>query len=101
MKIKHKSQFGGTFCLFESLGKYQNGQTAIRLYDESDGLPYATATVSVQDKLENDEVAIKNYSENEGILESLVKANVITEPHRFIESGFVKIPICKLKLKNT
>jgi hypothetical protein len=97
MKIKHKSQFGGTFRLTSSLGKYPNGQIAIKLYDESDGLPYATATVSVQEKLEACEVAIKNYSENVGILESLINAKVIDSPHRFIQSGFVNIPVCKLK----
>jgi hypothetical protein len=101
MKIKHKSPFGGTYRLFESLGKYPNGQTSIRLYDEEDGLPYATATVSVKDQLEEDEVAIKNYSENEGLLQSLINSKIIDSPHRFIESGFVKIPVCKLKIKNS
>jgi hypothetical protein len=93
--INHKG-----FELTAQFAKYQNGQVAIKLTDNSDGFPYATATVCVEDNLLNEgEVAIKNYSENEGILESLIEAEVIEVPHAFIQSSFTKIPICKL-LKN-
>jgi hypothetical protein len=46
--------------------------------------------------LESNEVAIKNYSENQGVLEVLIAANIISEPVRFIASGFIEAPICKL-----
>jgi hypothetical protein len=101
MIIEHKSPYGDAkYRLIVNVSKYKNGQSAIQLYDAEDGLPYAKATVSVQEQLEDGEVAIKNYSENSGILESLVSAGVVTEPHRFIYSGFVTIPVCKLKLKS-
>lgn len=46
--------------------------------------------------LEIDEVAIKNYSENQGVLDVLIEANIITQPVRFIQTGFIKAPVCKL-----
>jgi hypothetical protein len=97
--IKHKSPYGD-YELIAQFAKYANGQTAIKLIDIADGFPFATATVCVEDDLlKEGEVAIKNYSENEGILESLIEAEVIDYPHAFIKSTHVEIPICKL-LKN-
>lgn len=85
------------YRLRPQFSKYQNGQIAIRLLDLMDGMPYATATVCVEDDLlKEGEVAIKDYSENSGILESLMEADVIEPPHAFIQAEFVKIPICKL-----
>jgi hypothetical protein len=97
MTIKHKSRFG-EFELTAHIGKYANGQTKIQLYDVIDGLPYATATAAVEDGiLKEGEVAIKDWSENEGILNTLIDSNIVEEPHAFIQSSYVKVPICKLK----
>lgn len=46
--------------------------------------------------LQGDEIAIKNYSEGEGVLEGLLEAGVVTQPHRSIRSGFVSIPVVRL-----
>ena len=75
---------------------YPSGLHKLTLVDAEDGLPFATCTVPFSD-LEKDEVAVKDYSENEGMLEFLVKNHIVQAPHRFIASGFVKIPVCKLK----
>lgn len=96
MIVKHKTPYGD-YQLKLQFAKYINGQTSIKLIDVEDGMPFATATISVNDQLLEDEVAIKNYSENEGILQSLIDADVIEKPHEFIQSGFVTIPVCKLK----
>lgn len=94
--INHKSPYGN-YQLGLQFAKYRNGQTAIKLIDMEDGMPYATATVCVEDNLlKIDEVAIKDYSENVGILDSLIESNIIDNPHAFIQTGHVKIPICKL-----
>ena len=67
------------------IGRYANGQTSIQLVDE-DGMPFMTASVAYDSgvldeiyniKLEKDSVIIKNYSENEGILETLIEAEII------------------------
>jgi hypothetical protein len=98
MTINHTTSTGDEYRLSVHFSKYRNGQTAIMLFDMSDGFPFATATVCVEDHLLNsDEVAIKDYSENEGILESLIQCNIVEHPRAFIQSGHVKIPICKLK----
>jgi hypothetical protein len=97
MIVKHE-MYGETYKLSLQFAKYENGQTAIKLFDMSDGFPFATATVCVEDDLlKEGEVAIKDYSENTGILDALIEADVVESPHAFIQSGFVKIPICKLK----
>ena len=78
--------------------KYRNGQTAIELRDDSypfEG-PVAVATVSLDESWNKDEVFIKNYSENEGMLNSLINAGIISNPVRYISSGYVMIPVCKL-----
>ena len=77
-------------------GKYSNGRTAIELV-EKNGEPMAVASVNLpSDHLESDEVAIKNYSENQGVLDALVDAQIVSQPVRFIASGFIQVPVCKL-----
>ena len=94
--IKHESPYG-VYELSLQFGKYKNGQISINLFDVEDGMPYAKATICLDDGiLKDNEVAIKNYSENEGILETLIQNRIVEEPHAYIQSGFVKIPICKL-----
>lgn len=78
-------------------GQYANGGTvSLQLVDAVDHCPYATCTVNLEG-LEPDEVAIKNYSENEGMLTFLVGEDIVEPPHRVIPSGFVNIPVCRLK----
>ena len=74
---------------------YVSGNVALNLIDATDHCPYMCATVNV-DGLKENEVAIKNYSENEGILAVLIREGIIQPPHRYVNSGFVKIPICEL-----
>jgi hypothetical protein len=74
----------------------QSGNVRLDLIDAADHCPYMTCTVYLKG-LAKDEVAIKNYSENEGVLSLLVKEGVVLAPHRYELSGYVKIPVCKLK----
>ena len=76
--------------------QHPNGCTRIDLLDDSDGSPYATCTIMMDD-LAKDEVAVKNYSENAGMLDFLLDEGLVEEPHRFINQGYVAIPICKIK----
>jgi hypothetical protein len=91
-----KVQFGNYDChvLFSEYA--DNGNTAIQLVDVRDGMPVATATVNPGVKLPKDIVAIKNYSENEGMLGALMQAGIISNPQRWMEMGFVMVPVCKL-----
>ena len=78
-----------------SVEQYEvDGSSAITLIDE-EGYPYMTPSVHVQG-LGPDEIAIKDYSENEGILDVLVQAGIVSKPHRQVQSGYVTIPVCKL-----
>lgn len=78
-------------------GFYGNDRTAIKLIDSTDGSLIAVASVNLVDEdLKDDEIAIKDHAENEGMLKSLIDAEVVSEPIRYVEKGYVKIPICKL-----
>lgn len=78
--------------------EYYAGGVALTLSDEYES-PFATATVWVPG-LKQGEVAIKDYAENEGMLAAMVDAGVVHPPHRYVKSGFVTIPVCKLKEDN-
>lgn len=89
-------KFLGYSCTVQ-FGEYTNGRTAIELVIKKTGEPMTVASVNLPyHHLESDEIAIKNYSENEGVLKALIAANIITQPVRFIATGFVQIPVCKL-----
>lgn len=90
------SSLGLRYLVFVRKEKYPNGRVRIQIYDSTDGMPYATATSTTQEDLNEGEVAIKDWSENEGILDFLVDHKFIEKPHRFVTQGFVRIPICKL-----
>jgi len=90
------NSFGTDFSVIVKVTSYPKGGRAIILTDAEDGSPFATATVRIDGLAEND-VAIKNYSENAGMLEFLIENNIVEPPHREVESGFVTLPICRLK----
>jgi hypothetical protein len=80
-----------------AFAQYGNKRTAIQLLAADDNTPIAVASVNLPDEpMEADEIAIKDYSENEGMLDCLVKAKIVSTPLRFVESGWVTIPICHL-----
>lgn len=57
---------------------------------------YAICTTQLPG-IEKDEVAIKNWSENEGMLDLLLDEGIVMQPHRWVRSGFVNVPICYWK----
>jgi hypothetical protein len=76
---------------------YQNGRTAIVLYDAS-GEEWTTATVNLPGaELAPDEVLVKDYSENVGMLQALVEAGIVEPTGRTVRSGFVEIPVARLR----
>ncbi len=77
-----------------------NGATAINLICLDEGEPYATATINMPEVyLEKDELIIKNYGENEGILDALVKENIVEDTGVKVNVGYAYANICKLKTK--
>lgn len=84
------SKYGGSYDVY---AKINTEEKSINLFCQEDNTPFAKASVQIKD-LESNEIAIKNYSENEGILEYLCENKIITQPHRYVESGYVTIPIC-------
>jgi len=79
--------------------KYANGQNALRLVDIYDGEPIAVASVCVPIlQCADDEIFIKNYSENEGVLETLVDAGVVTLIEALPLSKWESLLVHKCKL---
>lgn len=91
--VKEHTVFMGESCEV-ARGKYRGGNISLQLID-ADGMPFATATVWVEG-LAKDEVAIKDYSENAGMLSALLLSDIVFAPHRYVKSGFVTIPVCRL-----
>lgn len=60
------------------------------------GQQLVSATVEFAGLDITSEIAIKNHSENEGILNLLIAQGVVKEPHRYIRSNHMDIPICRL-----
>jgi hypothetical protein len=91
---------GDVIPLAVSLKKYNNGRTAIELLEMDPAygyFPYAVATVNMPEVLLADnEVLIKDYSENEGVLDFLIKYNIVTPTPNGIHSGFVWLPVAIL-----
>ena len=75
---------------------YPNGNIRLVLIDSSDGIPVATASVYVSDKLQDNEIVIKNYSENEGIYDVLLLSDVVLKTHRRIIVGVTVCPVCRI-----
>ena len=77
----------GTPCVLQ-FGTYRNGTLALQANTEETSEPYCVLTVNYEDLWEGGipyakifkapVVVIKNYSENEGMLQDLVAAKVIT-----------------------
>lgn len=93
MKVKFKEWD----CLVRKQQYAATGGVALELIDAEDFEPIAMATVCVPDvPIHEDQVFIKDYSENEGILQALIDAGVVSQPLEWIEQGFVRLPLCKL-----
>ena len=75
---------------------YMNGRRALRLVDALSGEPIATATVNLPDvEIPEGCVAIKDYFENDGMLDALMEAGIVSSPKRLVRSGFVLVPVCE------
>lgn len=71
------------------------GRIALELVDDEG--PVARATVNMPEvKLAPDEILIKDYSENEGMLDALVNAGVVTDTGRREACGYVSVAVGKL-----
>lgn len=86
--------FGQRVC-DTSFGKYRDGSTAIKLYDNKGAV--ATATVALDVLPPFGCVWVKDYSENEGMTAALVAAGIIySEPVARRRSGWVTVYAYKL-----
>jgi hypothetical protein len=86
----------GKYSISISMKRYQNGHHRMEFIDSEDGFPVLVASVAIEESLSPDEIAIKNYSENEGVLGFLIEEGIVSNPLKYINIGFVKIPICKI-----
>ena len=88
-----KVQFKSWKCIAIGARYGMNGRKAIRLLDEIDNEPVATATIAIDDEdLPEDCVYIKEYSENSGITKALLEAKIINPiAIKMADSGHVVI----------
>lgn len=76
----------------------QGGAICLRLVS-TENEPIATATVNVPEyKVRSGYLLIKNYSENQGILDALVEAGIVTPTGVTIPVGYCQAELCKLNI---
>lgn len=75
--------------------KYNNGNIKIELIDPHTFIPVVEATAK-SEKLDENEVAIKEYSEHSGLLNALVEAKLVCKPHRYTNTGYCNVPVCRI-----
>jgi hypothetical protein len=98
----HKVNFLNHECIIYKEKYANNDRIALELVFEDPEcgnqlMPMTTATINLPDEpCAADEVFIKDYSENEGLLEVLIEAGIISEPVDHVYSGFISAPKCKL-----
>lgn len=80
------------------IGYYANGNTAIQLFGKEDHEPVATATINLYEKLPQNQAYIKDYSENEGMLEVLMEAGIVTKILGYRHNGYIVAPLCELDM---
>jgi hypothetical protein len=91
----HQVTFRGWNCRVVRGSYGHSERIALSLYDLTDGEPVATASVNLPEiVLGPDEVIIKDYSENEGMLDTLILAGVISLPLRVIQLQYVEVYVC-------
>ena len=73
-------------------GKYLLG---IKRNGEYGWEPLMNMTIELGDPVPENCIAIKSYSENEGLLEYLQGLGLITKVICYVNSGYVRIPICE------
>ena len=90
----------GSYEVYLSFGKYRNGRTSIELLDARDHEPVMVATVNIDNALlHGDEIIIKDYSENEGVLDFLVRNEIVSHPKHWVATGWVACPVVDLLVK--
>lgn len=105
MQTEKIVKFQGYSCVVVQDRYHQTGYPALQLVSaESDpkrdlifGEPIAKATVNPDEPLLPGEVAIKDWSENSGMVEAMMDAGVIHDPHRFVRAGAMFAPVARLK----
>ena len=92
-------EFYDTKCVI-AVREYDNKRIAIELLDMNDKSPFAVASVNLPDfVIGKDMVFIKDYSENEGMLRTLVEADIVQDTGETAPSGYVDVPLCVLNEK--
>jgi len=78
---------------------YEHGGGVCLRLVSTEGEPIATATVNVpESNIPQDFVLIKNYSENQGILEILAQANIVTPTPIKVTVGYCQADLCQLNI---
>lgn len=94
--ILMKVTFLNTECIAVMYRDTYRHLTDITLYELATGEDFMTATVVIDRFVDADQCIIKNYSENTGILQALIKADIITTVLEVIPAGYTSVHRCQL-----
>ncbi len=75
--------------------KYHSGGISLRLVDETG--PVARATVNIPGAaIAEDQILVKDYEENEGVLQALITAGLLTDTGQTLRSGNQQLHVAQL-----
>lgn len=90
----------GYHVFLQSFRYVETNQICLEAFEVETNERVFRLTVNLIDELIPDGyVVIKNYAENSGILQELIKAGVVEEPYKTIQTGFTEVYVCKLLIE--
>lgn len=93
-------QYKSYECTLE-ITKYHDPQNIAIVLHSIQG-PVAKATINLEVKLRDGLVAIKDYAENEGMLQTMIDAGVVSEPIETVDlSPWAQAHICRLLVEQS
>lgn len=95
-KFTYKNQYEVYENCYFITGNYINGNLAISIYNDTDGL-IVKVTMNPGKEIPVSMIAIKDYSENKGMVDWLLSMDMIeVEPNMIITEGWITVPVHRL-----
>lgn len=97
-----KMNFKGYECVVAKTNYMNNNNLALVLFDANVrfGPPVAYITVNTSEILPANQGFVKNYSENDGMMEAIIEAGLVSEVLGTKQFGYVTAPLVEFNLEN-
>ncbi len=91
-------QWYGQECEVQ-FSKYCASDRLALLFQPPGEPPHIVSVNLTQEPMTQNEMAVKTWDDDGEGLGIAIAAGILRPPHRFVQSGFVQVPICKLLVR--